>query len=139
MAIVMVTHDLGVVAELADDVIVMYGGRIVEEARVDDLFTKPEMPYTWGLLGSLPRLNLESSRLEQIPGQPPSLLHPPAGCSFHPRCAYAFERCRVELPELRPSHAGENHRFRCHLDEGERDRIWTAKRATLTAAEESAA
>jgi oligopeptide/dipeptide ABC transporter ATP-binding protein len=139
MAIVMVTHDLGVVAELADDVIVMYGGRIVEEAHVDDLFTKPEMPYTWGFLGSLPRLNLESSRLEQIPGQPPSLLHPPTGCSFNPRCAHTFERCREELPELRPSHVGENHRFRCHLDEAERERIWAAKRATLTEAEESAA
>ena len=75
MAIVMITHDLGVVAELADDVIVMYGGKVVEQASVDDLFAKPEMPYTWGLLGSLPRLHSEGDRLEQIPGQPPSLLN----------------------------------------------------------------
>src|SRR5207342_3356984 len=88
MAIVMITHDLGVVAELADDVIVMYGGRVVEQSKVDDLFAKPEMPYTWGLLGSLPRLNSSGGRLEQIPGQPPSLLHPPSGCPFNPRCEY---------------------------------------------------
>jgi len=103
MAIVMITHDLGVVAELADDVAVMYGGRIVEQAQVDDLFAKPEMPYTWGLLGSLPRLNSSGGRLEQIPGQPPSLLHPPSGCPFNPRCEFVMPQCRTELPELRPS------------------------------------
>jgi oligopeptide/dipeptide ABC transporter ATP-binding protein len=139
MAIVMITHDLGVVAELSDDVLVMYGGRVVEQAQVNDLFAKPEMPYTWGLLGSLPRLELESGRLEQIPGQPPSLLHPPAGCAFNPRCAYAFDRCRVELPELRPSTVGTDHRFRCHLEEEDRARIWAAKKAALTAETETAA
>jgi peptide/nickel transport system ATP-binding protein len=133
MAIVMITHDLGVVAELADDVLVMYGGRVVEQAKVNDLFEKPEMPYTWGLIGSLPRLNVESARLEQIPGQPPSLLHPPRGCAFNPRCAYVFDRCRQELPELRPSSTGDEHRFRCHLDEAERERIWAAKKAAMTA------
>jgi peptide/nickel transport system ATP-binding protein len=131
MAIVMITHDLGVVAELADDVIVMYGGRVVEEAQVDDLFAKPEMPYTWGLLGSLPRLHITSERLEQIPGQPPSLLHPPQGCAFNPRCAYAFDRCREELPELRAGAVGRDHRFRCHLADEDRARIWEAKKATL--------
>jgi peptide/nickel transport system ATP-binding protein len=135
MAIVMITHDLGVVAELADDVVVMYGGRVVEQAGVNDLFTKPEMPYTWGLLGSLPRLDVTTERLEQIPGQPPSLLHPPTGCAFNPRCAYAFDRCREELPELRGSAGavGEGHRFRCHLGDEERARIWEAKKASLTA------
>jgi peptide/nickel transport system ATP-binding protein len=131
MAIVMITHDLGVVAELADDVIVMYGGRVVEEAQVDDLFAKPEMPYTWGLLGSLPRLHITSERLEQIPGQPPSLLHPPPGCAFNPRCAYAFDRCREELPELRAGAVGVDHRFRCHLADEDRARIWEAKKATF--------
>ena len=131
MAIVMITHDLGVVAELADDVVVMYGGRIVEEALVDDLFAKPEMPYTWGLLGSLPRLHVTSERLEQIPGQPPSLLHPPQGCAFNPRCAYAFDRCREELPDLRAGAVGEGHRFRCHLADEDRARIWEAKKATF--------
>ncbi len=141
MAIVMITHDLGVVAELSDEVLVMYGGRVVEQASVDDLFTKPEMPYTWGLLGSLPRLDITAARLEQIPGQPPSLLHPPTGCAFNPRCAYVFDRCREELPELRSGVGvvGEGHRFRCHLADDDRARIWEAKKAALSAAEGSAA
>jgi peptide/nickel transport system ATP-binding protein len=138
-AIVMITHDLGVVAELSNEVLVMYGGRVVEEANVDDLFAKPEMPYTWGLLGSLPRLDTVSERLEQIPGQPPSLLHPPQGCAFNPRCPYVFDRCRTELPELRPSPVGVEHRFRCHLGEEDRTRIWTAKKASFEAASEGSA
>jgi peptide/nickel transport system ATP-binding protein len=131
MAVVMITHDLGVVAELADDVIVMYGGKVVEQAEVTDLFTKPEMPYTWGLLGSLPRLNATGGRLEQIPGQPPSLLNPPSGCPFHPRCEYAMDICRRELPELEKSTVGEDHLFRCHLDEETRARVWQRKQALL--------
>jgi peptide/nickel transport system ATP-binding protein len=138
MAIVMITHDLGVVAELADDVLVMYGGRVVEKAEVHDLFEKPEMPYTWGLLGSLPRLNATAERLEQIPGQPPSLLRPPKGCAFNPRCPYVFDRCREELPDLRAGAVGVGHSFRCHLADEDRARIWDAKKAAL-AAEGSAA
>src|SRR5262249_22518114 len=88
MAIIMITHDLGVVAEVADDVVVMYGGQIVEQGTVDDIFYRPRHPYTWGLLSSLPRADLEVERLEQIPGQPPSLLNPPSGCRFHPRCRF---------------------------------------------------
>jgi peptide/nickel transport system ATP-binding protein len=130
-AIVMITHDLGVVAELADTVIVMYGGKVVEQAKVDDLFAKPEMPYTWGLLGSLPRLNATGARLDQIPGQPPSLLNPPSGCPFHPRCEFVMSVCRTELPGLDLSTVGEDHRFRCHLDEEARARIWTQKKAAL--------
>jgi peptide/nickel transport system ATP-binding protein len=130
-AIVMITHDLGVVAELADQVIVMYGGKVVEQAKVDDLFVKPEMPYTWGLLGSLPRLNATGSRLDQIPGQPPSLLNPPSGCPFHPRCEFVMNICRTELPGLDLSTVGDDHRFRCHLDEEARTRIWTQKKAAL--------
>ncbi len=139
MAVVMVTHDLGVVAELADDVAAMYGGRIVEFANVDDLFAKPEMPYTWGLLGSLPRLNLEATRLEQIQGQPPSLLRPPPGCAFNPRCDYVFDRCRAELPDLRPSPTTEGHLFRCHLDDAKRAEIWSKKKAIIAADVEPAA
>ncbi len=131
MAIIMITHDLGVVAELANEVIVMYGGRIVEQANVDDLFAKPEMPYTWGLLGSLPRLATPGGRLEQIPGQPPSLLNPPPGCPFNPRCEYVMDICRVKLPDLDLSPAGVDHRFRCHLDPETRDRIWTVKKAGM--------
>jgi peptide/nickel transport system ATP-binding protein len=130
-AIVMITHDLGVVAELADQVIVMYGGRVVEQAKVDDLFAKPEMPYTWGLLGSLPRLNATGARLDQIPGQPPSLLNPPSGCPFHPRCEFVMNVCRTELPGLDLSTVGNDHRFRCHLDEESRARIWNQKKAAL--------
>ena len=133
MAIVMITHDLGVVAELADDVIVMYGGRVVEESKVNDLFAKPEMPYTWGLLGSLPRLNSSGGRLEQIPGQPPSLLHPPSGCPFNPRCEYVMSVCSETLPDLRRSPVGDEHRFRCHLDDETRARIWAAKHASMVA------
>ena len=131
MAIVMITHDLGVVAELADEVIVMYGGRVVEQAKVNDLFAKPEMPYTWGLLGSLPRLNSSGGRLEQIPGQPPSLLHPPSGCPFNPRCEYVMNICSEQLPGLDPSPVGDDHRYRCHLDDETRARIWTQKRAAM--------
>src|SRR5437879_7629340 len=84
-AIIMITHDLGVVAETADDVVVMYAAKIQEEATVDELFHRPEHPYTWGLLGSMPKLDEDTDRLTQIPGQPPSLLRPPAGCRFNPR------------------------------------------------------
>ena len=86
-AVIMITHDLGVVAETADDVIVMYAARIAERGPVRAIFNEPRHPYTWGLMGSLPRLDVNVERLYQIPGQPPSLLHPPAGCRFHPRCA----------------------------------------------------
>jgi peptide/nickel transport system ATP-binding protein len=137
MAIVMITHDLGVVAELADEVIVMYGGKVVEQSKVDDLFVKPEMPYTWGLLGSLPRLTASGGRLDQIPGQPPSLLNPPSGCPFHPRCEYVMDVCRRELPALELSTQGVDHLFRCHLDDESRTRIWDQKRAAL--GEETAA
>jgi peptide/nickel transport system ATP-binding protein/oligopeptide transport system ATP-binding protein len=89
------------------------------------------MPYTWGLLGSLPRLELESSRLEQIPGQPPSLLQPPPGCPFNPRCEFVMDVCRSQLPELRASTVGEGHLFRCHLDEETRERIRRVKKAAL--------
>ena len=135
MAIIMITHDLGVVAELADDVIVMYGGKVVEQSKVDDLFIKPEMPYTWGLLGSLPRLNAQGGRLEQIPGQPPSLLNPPRGCPFNPRCEYVMDVCRTDLPELRPSPQGEGHFFRCHLDDEARARIWQGKKEAMVKAD----
>src|SRR5438477_12600858 len=84
-AIVIITHDLGVVAETADDVVVMYAAEVVEQGPVDSIFRRPHMPYTWGLLGSLPRLDTDLERLVQIKGQPPSLLNPPQGCRFHPR------------------------------------------------------
>ena len=121
-AIIMITHDLGVVAEVADDVVVMYAGRMVEEASVDQIYTAPRHPYTWGLLGSLPRMDIETDRLVQVPGQPPSLLNPPAGCRFNPRCSYTMNRCRVEMPELRPSPQSPGHKDACFLDEATKTR-----------------
>jgi oligopeptide/dipeptide ABC transporter ATP-binding protein len=116
-AIIMITHDLGVVAEIADDIVVMYAARVVEYANSDDLFERPQHPYTWGLLGSLPRLTADIERLVQIPGQPPSLLRPPKGCRFNPRCPYAFDRCRQEDPRLMPVSFSPDHLQACFLDE----------------------
>jgi peptide/nickel transport system ATP-binding protein len=121
-AIIVITHDLGVVAETADEVVVMYAARVVERAPVDRLFNRPHMPYTWGLLGSLPRLDIETERLTQIPGQPPSLLNPPRGCRFHPRCPYVMNVCREREPELRPISDDPGHLQACHLDEQTKDR-----------------
>ena len=116
-AIIMITHDLGVVAEIADDIVVMYAAKVVEQAPVDDLFKKPRHPYTWGLLGSLPRLNADVERLVQIPGSPPSLLNPPRGCRFNPRCAFVFDRCKAEEPGLDPVPGDAEHLQACFLDE----------------------
>ena len=110
-AIILITHDLGVVAELADDVVVMYAGRIVESASVAALFAEPQHPYTVGLLGSIPRLDLEQTRLAAIEGQVPNPMAPVEGCRFHPRCPFAFERCRREDPPLLDM--GGGHRSAC--------------------------
>jgi len=115
MATVLITHDLGVIAGLSDRVAVMYGGRVVEEAAVNELFKKPQHPYSRGLLDSMPRLDNSSERaLHAIAGQPPNLQALPKGCSFEPRCDYAMERCRDEMPELRE--AGEKRMKACHLE-----------------------
>jgi peptide/nickel transport system ATP-binding protein len=121
-AIIMITHDLGVVAEIADDVVVMYAANVVEQAEVHDLFQRPQHPYTWGLMGSLPRLDADVERLTQIPGQPPSLLRPPNGCRFHPRCPYVMEVCKTTVPELLPTQRDQAHLQRCHLDEETKER-----------------
>jgi oligopeptide/dipeptide ABC transporter ATP-binding protein len=100
LSIVLITHDIGVVAEIADRVAVMYAGRIVEQGTLDEVFYDPQHPYTWGLLGSLTRIDRPRPvRLPQIPGMPPSLLAPPAGCHFRPRCPHAFGRCE-SIPDL---------------------------------------
>ena len=116
LAVIIITHDLGVVAEIADRVVVMYGGRVVEEGSLDDIFYEPQHPYTWGLLGSLTRLDRpRPPRLPQIHGLPPSLLNPPSGCHFRPRCPHAFDKCsRVPPLEPRLSDA-PNHLDRCWL------------------------
>jgi peptide/nickel transport system ATP-binding protein len=117
-AIILVTHDLGVVAETADDVLVMYAAKVVEKGGYQDIFYRPEHPYTWGLLNSLPRLAAEGSDLKPIPGTPPSLLQPPSGCRFHLRCTYAISPCIPEVPELLPvgGESASDHAVACHLE-----------------------
>ena len=121
-AVIMITHDLGVVAETADDVVVMYAAKVAEHAPVDDLFSRPSHPYTWGLLGSLPRIGVDVDRLTQIPGSPPSLLNPPDGCRFHPRCEFVMPVCRTTQPELRPVPGHSGHLDACHLDDETKER-----------------
>lgn len=115
LAVVLITHDLGVVAEVADRVLVMYAGQVVEDAGVDDIFYDPQHPYTWGLFGSLTPLDApQHSRLPQIGGAPPSLLSLPPGCRFAPRCPHAFEKCSEPTP-LKPG-VTVGHLDRCWLD-----------------------
>ena len=133
-AIIFITHDLGVVAEIAHDVLVMYAGRIVEYAPVETLYGQPQMPYTLGLMASIPRLDRDPHvRLDPIPGNPPSLINLPSGCSFNPRCTFSDQvadgRCSMELPELLP--AGEGHLVRCHLPMETRKRLSAETLAAL--------
>jgi peptide/nickel transport system ATP-binding protein/oligopeptide transport system ATP-binding protein len=121
--IILVTHDLGVVADIADRVIVMYAGRVVEQGTLDDIFYDPQHPYTWGLLGSITRIDADKSqRLPAIPGQPPSLLAPPEGCHFRPRCPHAFVKC-TEVPALSARLPDRSDRLdRCFLTVEEKRR-----------------
>jgi oligopeptide/dipeptide ABC transporter ATP-binding protein len=116
MAVILITHDLGVIAQVADRVNVMYAGRIVEAGTLDDIFYDPQHPYTWGLLGSLTRIDrARTSRLAQIEGQPPSLISPPPGCHFRPRCPHAFEKC-PQTPPLEARSGSRGHLDRCWLE-----------------------
>jgi peptide/nickel transport system ATP-binding protein len=110
-AVILITHDLGVVAEVADDVVVMYAGRVVERAPVQELFDHPQHPYTVGLLGSIPRLDVERSRLASIEGQVPSPLRRPVGCKFADRCPFVIAKCRAEDPPL--LQVGPQHQSAC--------------------------
>jgi peptide/nickel transport system ATP-binding protein len=125
-ALIIITHDLGVVAELADDVLVMYGGKCIEYGTATTIFESPQHPYTWGLLGSMPRMDRPNiERLVPIPGSPPSLINLPSGCAFHPRCVYEPRTGGLGttlVPEL--TGAGGSHLVRCHLPVVERQRIW---------------
>ncbi|HYY82639.1 MAG TPA: ABC transporter ATP-binding protein [Actinomycetes bacterium] len=126
-AIVVITHDLGVVADMADQVLVMYGGKPVEVADRRTAYYHPHMPYTWGLLQSLPSTGVEHTgeRLRPIRGLPPSLIHLPSGCSFHPRCPYVFDRCPREEPTLAPADPeAPAHLSACHLSLEDKERIW---------------
>ncbi|MEU6472158.1 ABC transporter ATP-binding protein [Streptomyces massasporeus] len=127
-AVIMITHDLGVVAEMADDLLVMYGGRCVERGPAEDVFSQPRHPYTWGLLGSMPRMDREETdRLIPIKGAPPSLINLPSGCAFNPRCPYADvpkdNVTRTVRPEL--TEVGGSHWAACHMTQEQRERIWT--------------
>ncbi|MGH3680960.1 MAG: ABC transporter ATP-binding protein [Natronosporangium sp.] len=126
-ALIVITHDLGVVAELVDEVLVMYGGRCVEQGAADTVFNAAQHPYTWGLLGSMPRLDRDvRSRLIPIQGTPPSLITPPSGCVFHPRCRYAERNgipCRTVVPELAPA-GGDHHLVACHVPAAQRREIF---------------
>jgi peptide/nickel transport system ATP-binding protein len=129
-AVIIITHDLGVVAEVADDILVMYGGRCVEYGTVRDVLYTPEHPYAWGLLSSIPRLTGNVDKpLRPIEGLPPSLINVPTGCPFHPRCAYASrvpgKRCVTERPELLPV-TGTAHTVACHLHETERHELFAS-------------
>jgi peptide/nickel transport system ATP-binding protein len=126
-AIIMITHDLGVVADMADEILVMYGGKAVEHGSVGEVFATPQHPYTWGLLTSMPRLDrVRQTRLNPVPGNPPSLINLPHGCAFHPRCRYTAEvsgdACRTEVPGL-DKVTGE-HLARCHIAAARRSEIF---------------
>jgi peptide/nickel transport system ATP-binding protein len=147
MAVIIITHDLGVVAEMANEIAVMYAGRIVEQAPADTIFSAPEHPYTWGLLNSIPRLDTPRDEdLVPIPGRPPSLITLPSGCHFHPRCPYVRDRHRKVDPALAPTPGGEDHLVACLLEAETRRRLWhelqtggPAARAARKAAEEARA
>ena len=132
---ILITHDLGIVADVADEVRVMYAGRVVEAAPTDRLYATPEMPYTLGLLASIPRMDRRTDRLDPIKGNPPSPLKHPAGCVFHPRCKYTDRvpngACFDVRPELLPSES--DHFVRCHIPAPERREIAAEALSALTA------
>ena len=134
-ALIVITHDLGVVAEVADQVAVMYGGRLVERGAVDEVYYRPEMPYTLGLLASMPRMDQpRTARLDPIPGQPPSLINLPAGCVFRPRCPYKDEVPDNACLEVRPRmvETVPGHEVRCHLPPERRREIAQERLGVLT-------
>ena len=114
-AVLFITHDLSLLIEIADSITIMYAGRIVEQASANELFRAPRHPYTLGLLGSFPSLHGPKVHMKGIPGSPPDLRNPPSGCSFHPRCPYAMDRCSVEIPPLLPLPASPDRTVACWL------------------------
>ena len=130
MAVIIITHDLGVVAEIADEIAVMYAGRIVERASTDAIFAAPQHPYTWGLLKSIPRLDTDrSDELVPISGRPPSLINRPSGCFFHPRCPYVRDAHRRVDPRLEPVPGEPGHDVACLLPAPVRSDIWQGLQA----------
>ena len=130
MALVLITHDLGVVAEVTEEVNVMYGGEVVEKAPTRQIFAAPQHPYTWGLLRSIPRLDRPRDEpLVPIPGRPPSLVDPPKGCRFYPRCPDEPDEARDNHPELEVVADGTDHSVRCFLAAQTRREIWSQLKA----------
>jgi peptide/nickel transport system ATP-binding protein len=130
MAVVLITHDLGVVAEYADEIAVMYAGKVVEQGPTDAIFYAPEHPYTWGLLQSIPRLDrARDEPLVPIPGRPPSLIALPSGCAFHPRCAYVRDRHRRVEPPLEAVPDQDGHFVACLLSPPTRRQLWAELKA----------
>jgi peptide/nickel transport system ATP-binding protein len=133
MAVIVITHDLGVVAQIADEIAVMYAGRIVEHTDTKRLFATPEHPYTWGLLKSIPRLDSpRGEELVPIQGRPPSLINRPPGCFFHPRCPYVLEEHTRVDPKLEPVSGEVEHEVACLLPEAVRREIWQGLKARKT-------
>ena len=131
VAVVLITHDLGVVADVSQNVMVMYAGRPVEFGSREQLFDNPLHPYAWGLLGSIPLVDRRSVRLEPISGAPPSLIRVPPGCAFHPRCAHRFEPCDKEVPLLEDR--GGGHPDACHLSIEDKKKLWAEHAKRLAA------
>jgi peptide/nickel transport system ATP-binding protein len=127
IGVILVTHDLGVVAETAQTVMVMYAGRAVEHGPAREVFDAPQHPYTWGLLQSMPTVEAKLARLRAIEGSPPSVIHLPSGCAFHPRCPHRFETCLKVRPTLEPLEGG--HSDACHLDASAKRRLWAEREA----------
>ena len=124
IGVILITHDLGVIAETAETVLVMYAGRVMEFGPASELFRAPQNPYTWGLLSSMPTIERRLERLVAIEGAPPSMVAVPPGCAFNPRCPYRFSPCTSELPELKQIPGG--HLDRCHLSDQSKSEIWAA-------------
>jgi peptide/nickel transport system ATP-binding protein len=127
IGVILITHDLGVVAETAQSVMVMYAGRAVEHGPADQVFENPQHPYTWGLLESMPSIEAKVAHLVAIEGSPPSVIHLPPGCAFHPRCPHRFEPCDKVRPALAPMEGG--HLDACHLGAADKRRLWALREA----------
>jgi peptide/nickel transport system ATP-binding protein len=130
IGVILITHDLGVIADTAQTVMVMYAGRAMERAKVDELFGRPLHPYTWGLLESIPTIAQKGTRLLPIEGAPPSLINVPPGCPFHPRCPHRFSPCDNERPDFKDR--GGGHPEACHLSAEDKRRLWTDREARRT-------
>jgi peptide/nickel transport system ATP-binding protein len=127
IGVILITHDLGVIADVARTVMVMYAGRAMELGPKEEVFEQPLHPYTWGLLESIPQLEQKGTRLVPIEGSPPSLIHVPPGCPFHPRCPHRFEPCDREQPEF--TDRGGGHDEACHLSVEDKRRLWSERQS----------